>query len=713
MSAPSIYHGPSIYSPRPVIRYTLGLAFPQTPRREFDRAFVDSLLISLPGLREHRDVCDAPGMLERGRCDGEQASLHRLFEHLCIELQNLTGVELHCVRANGGGGIAVDDALVPYEDERVAIEAGRLALELMHSLLPADPPAVDSALSPVDCQRRVESFLQLAERRALSVQDRAIVRAAKARDIPVIRIAGRIVQFGHGRHQQRLSGTDTTRTNVVSNTLATNKDYARRVFGAVGLPVPSYERVYGQRAAVAAAKRIGFPVVVKPNQGNMGRGVSVGMKTAREVREAYKRAREFDRSVIVEQLVAGADYRLLVIDGELRAAAKRVPAHVVGDGVHTIEELVLQANSDPRRGAGQHNSWTRLEFDEQSDRLLAALGYKRDSVARDSEIVYLRRNANTSSGGTAIDVTDQVHPENRDIAVRAARSIGLDVAGVDLLVHDISLPMRAQGGVICEINSRPGIRKHLWPAEGRPRDVIAPILDMLFPPGRPSRIPIAAVTGTGCTTATAHLLAHVLSCDGSTVGLAARDGVFINGRRMDGGGLDGPWAIRMLLLDPAVEVAVVELSPADVLHNGLGYDWCDACAVIDGDEVDAPQLADAVRLVIDATRRSVVLSADDERCRALESSADARLWRISASGQPPAAAQRSVSLENKAGGAAICFRNGGRVAARIPLAHGSGSAAAGAAQDARSELYAAALAVCLGRKPGDVACGLRAFPVQP
>ena len=630
----SIYSGPSVYSRHPVLRYTLALASPETPPRTFDRALVDSLLACLPGLREHRDSCDAPGVLERRARGAKQRALPRLFEHLSIELQSLSGVELHCLSGNGGArSLAVDEAVVPYEDERVGIAAGKLALELIDGLVGG---------GSVDIRSRVEEFRQFAERQALPMQDRAIVQAARARDIPVTRLAGRIVQLGYGRHQQRISGTQTTRLNGISSMLAASKDYSRRVLDAFGLPVVPYERVNRRRAAVEAAKRIGFPVVVKPNDANMGRGVSVGMKTVREVREAYTRARAFGGSVLIEPFVAGADYRMLVIDGKLEAASKRVPAHVVGDGVHTIEELVRLANDDPRRGVGQSASWTRLEFDDQSDRLLADLGYERHSVAREGETVFLRRNANTSSGGTAVDVTDQVHPENRDIAERAARAIGLDIAGVDFLVGDISLPVRDQGGVICEINSRPGIRKHLWPAEGTRRDVTGPIIDMLFPPGTPSRIPIAVVTGTGSTAETARLLAQRLSADGTTVGLAAQDGVFIGGRRVGGAGQDGPSATRMLLLDPAVDAAVIELSPADVLNHGLGFDWCDVCAVIDGEESGTPGLADAIRVVVDATRRSVVLAAADDRCRALESSKDSRLRRINANGRSASAKDRSA-----------------------------------------------------------------------
>jgi cyanophycin synthetase len=620
-----VHHGPSIHSRRPVIRYTLEVS--GGPDLPFLTGQLSGLL---PGLRLRRTPCDIE-------------AVPHLFEHVCIELQNLTGDELACVRAQGPR-VAPDVAVVPFEDERVALEAGTLALALISSFL---------SNRPARFEPRLQEFLQFAERQRLPVQDLAMVSAARTRDMPVLRIAGRLIQLGHGCHQQRLNGSETTHTNIVSNDLASNKDYARRILRAVGLPVPKYERAYRKADAVAAAERIGFPVVVKPNGGNMGAGVSVGMKTAREVGEAFDRTRGLGRSVLVEEFVPGADYRMLVIDGKLEAAARRVPAHVVGDGLHTIEDLVRRANEDPRRGAGQISSWTRLEFDEQSDRLLAELGYERDSVVPDGAIVYLKRIANTSAGGTAVDVTDQVHPENREIAERAAMAIGLDVAGVDLLVKDIAQPMRAQGGVVCEINSRPGLRKHLWPAEGRPRDVTGRIVEMLFPPGSPSRIPIGVVTGLGDTKGVARMLADVLATEGTTVGLASPDGVFIDGKRADGGGMEGSLATRMLLLDPAVELAVIELPPSEALRYGLGYDWADACAVLDGGAIASPELLDAVNLVVASARSHLVLSAEDEKTYDSKHP-EARVWRVSSESRDTAA------------------------------------------------LFAKALALCLGRQPADV-----------
>jgi cyanophycin synthetase len=535
----SVHHGPSIYSRHPVIRYRLELAGDLNP-------FAERLFALSPEVREHYAGC--PSAVEHGSHNGNSQLAH-LFEHACIVLQSFAGARLTCVRA-GGARIGQDEAVIPFDDERVVREAVNLAIEA------SAPPT--SAESRPNWKRRLRGFVRFAKRDRLPVQDMAIVRAAAARDIPIIQIGGRLLQLGHGRHQQRVNGTKTTHTNTFSNDLAANKDYARRVLRAFGLPVPKYERVDRKEDAVAAAQRIGFPVVVKPNRSKMGRGVSVGVKTPDEVREAFERTGKRSRSVLVEEFVEGADYRTLVIDGKLVAAAKRVPAHVIGDGRRTIEQLVRRANRDPRRGDRQANSWTRLELDDQADRLLAERNHRRDSVPFEGEIVYLRRVANTSAGGTAIDVTDHIHPENREIAEGAARAVGLDIAGVDLLVRDITQPMSDQGGVICEINSRPGLRKHLWPAEGRPRDVIGPIVEMLFPPGSRSRIPIAVVTGNGDTRSVARKLADLMGADGFTVGLAAHDGVFIQGKRADLGAVNLPAATRMLLLDSRVDLAIVD-----------------------------------------------------------------------------------------------------------------------------------------------------------
>ena len=721
----SVYHGPSIYARHPVIRHTLVLgALGKSPPRRFAPAFLADLFGCLGGLREQHDSCGAPGVFEQGIQDAERFSINHLFEHVCIELQNLTGIEIRCVRSDGGHGIGIHEAVYPYEDEDVGLESARLALDLIHHLLPTELWSAESLPPAFDFTQRRDAFIVFAERHSLPVQDRALISAARARDIPVTRISGRLVQLGHGRFRQRFSGTKTSLTNVVSNDLAANKDRSRRILGDLGLPVPRHERVYSAREAANAAERIGYPVVVKPNNGKMGRGVSVGMRSAREVRAAYKRARNYGRSAIVEEFVRGDDYRLLVINGQLSAAAKRIPGHVVGDGVHTIEQLVEEANSDPRRGKGQQHAWTCLKFDEQAERLLAELGYTRQSIPHSDEIVYLRRNANTSDGGTAIDVTDDVHPDNRAIAVRAANAIGLDVAGVDFLTSDISRPMTEHGGCICEVNSRPGLRKHLWPAEGKPRDVTGPIIDMLFPPGSSSRIPIVAVTGLGSTTTTARMAAHILMLDGHNVGLATRDGVYINGRLACNAQMAGPAAARMILLDPAVDAAVLETTPRDVILHGLGYDSCDVCAVVNagfgGSELDdsdsSEGLADAIRVVIGAARKAVVVRDDDECSRALADDSDATqcyLVTVNAD-HPPArdhimAGRRSVVLEKAPDGEAISIYDHGSLLAQVPMNRLPELPNASADEALQSALFAAALAFSLGKHPDDIHRGLNTF----
>ena len=594
----SVYTGPNIYFACPVVRHTL--RFPEAPTAERYAVFFTALCDALPELGRNRCSHGAPDCFT-GRSELE---LNHLFEHVCIELQNIAGAQVDCVRSDNTSSINSLQAVVAYEESDVCLEAARVAARCFTEFLESDA-------STVDFTEAVEAFRDFSEQHTLPVQDRALIRSARERDVPVTRLMNRILQLGHGCHQQRMNGTKTSMTNIISNDIAANKDYSRRLFDELGLPSPRFERVRLSRAAVESAEQIGYPVVVKPNTGNLGRGVSVGIKNAKEVRAAYKHARKYGRSVLVEELVDGADYRMLVINGELCAAAKRVPAHVVGDGSQTVEELVDQINQDPRRGVGARFSWTRITFNAQADRLLAELGYTRESVPTEGEFVYLRRNANTSDGGTAVDVTDEVHPDNRDIAIRATLAVGLDIAGVDFLTTDIRRSMWETGGAICEINSRPGLRKHMWPAEGQPRDITGPIVDMLFPRGTQSRIPIAAVTGTGNRSAVARILAHVLAQSGQYVGLVTMGQAFINGRPIGEASLTLPEATRMVLLDPRVDALVIDSDPEDILQYGLGHDASDVCVIVEAGlhrTISADGI-EAIGVLARTTREAIALGA--------------------------------------------------------------------------------------------------------
>jgi len=624
VASSTIYCGPNIYAPTSVVRYELrGLQ--QSARGNEVRDLLEALFRKLPGLRTDREVCSAPGCTGAGEAS-EALAVSHLFEHVCVLLQNHAGAELACLRSSLPVAADPAAATVPYEEAEICIEAARLACEFITSLAAAEDGSTEAGPQACDFPGRLAQFIRFAARVALPAQDRALVRAAVGRGIPAVRLMGRVVVLGQGRFQQRVNGTKTSFTNVLGNDLAANKDYSRRLLGELGLPVPRFERVQNRRRAVEAASRIGYPVVVKPNDGSMGRAVSIGMKNRREVSDAYRRAREVSRSVLVEELVEGNDYRMLVINGKFCAASRRVPGHVVGDGVHTVEELVDEVNRDPRRNVGATSSWTRIELDEQANRLLAELGYTRGSVPPDGEVVYLRRNANTSDGGTAVDVTDDVHPDNREIAVRAAKAIGLDIAGVDFLTKDISSSMWENGGRICEINSRPGVRKHLWPAQGNPRDVLTPVIDMLFPTGRPSRVKIAGIVGTGNSRIVAQMLVQLLTAAGRHVGLAAQGRVFCGGRQTEDPELTFPAAMRRVLLDPDVEVAVLEIAPDDVLRYGLGCDVLDVVAVVNArsstpgensQQTDPDKRLEAVGVVVRAARHVVKVGKPAELAGAL------------------------------------------------------------------------------------------------
>ncbi|MGI9329986.1 MAG: cyanophycin synthetase family protein [Gammaproteobacteria bacterium] len=594
----AIYTGPSIYSSSRVVRFRLDLG--TAPTAESLSTQVKALGSALPGLLKTNSTGDAPDSVT----NGESPEPCHLFEHICVELQNMAGARLSCARCADSASTNTREAIVAYEEADICIEAARVTASWFDKYLKPETQPTAASLAA-----DMEAFHEFSEDRALPVQDRALLRSARERKVPAIRLMGRILQLGQGVYQKRLSATKTTLTSVVSNDIATNKDYSRRLLEELGLPSPRYERVYRGRAAVKAAVRIGFPVVVKPNSGNLGKGVVVGVKTKSEVRAAYKYARQVARSILIEELVEGADYRMLLIGGKLVAAAKRVPAHVVGDGIHSIKELVDEINRDPRRGVGARFAWTKISLNEKADQLLAELGYTTETVPREGEEVFLRRNANTSDGGTAVDVTDQVHPDNVDISVRAALAMGLDIAGVDLLTTDISQSIWEAGGAICEINSRPGLRKHMWPAQGQPRDVTGPIVDMLFPPGAPSRVALAAVTGAGNRAFVARLLAHILSHSGRHVGLVTGGRALVDGRAVHGESVSLPVATRTVFIDPRVDTVVIDAAPDEIAQYGLGHDACEVCTIVGDSRTPLPSSdLESIAVVARGASEAILLS---------------------------------------------------------------------------------------------------------
>jgi len=621
----NIFVGPNMYAHFPVVRHVLDLGeLEHWPTGKLGEEFITPLLDALPGLHEHGcSYRDAGGFVRRLRED-EGTWLGHVMEHVAIELQNVAGSAVTFGRTRSIDGQPGHYNMVfQYKDVAVGREASALAMNLIQSLLPDNLKSDKAPGADWDFASQRDDFIRYAQKRAFGPSTQSLIDAAEARDIPWLRLNDySLVQFGHGRYQHRIQATTTGKTSNIAVELAADKEETNGILRDLGLPVPTQKLVRRARDAVRAAERIGYPVVLKPLSGNHGRGVSINLKTQSEVETAFEKAVEHGRTVIVESFLEGFDHRLLVINGELVAAAKRVPGHVVGDGKHTIEQLVEAVNADPRRGVGHEKVLTRLEFDHQAERLLAKLGYDKDSVPPEGEEVFLRTTANLSTGGTAIDVTDTIHPDNREMAIRAIKAIGLDIGGVDFLTFDITESYRDTGGGICEVNAGPGFRMHVAPSEGTPRDVSGPVINMLFPPDSPSRIPIAAITGTNGKTTTSRMLAHILKMAGRTVGQTSTDGVYIDGKLSVSGDMTGPVAAQMILRDPSVDAAVMEVARGGMLRSGLGFQKCDvACCInVTADHLGLrgidtlEQLAEIKRVPVEIATDAAVLNADDPHC---------------------------------------------------------------------------------------------------
>jgi cyanophycin synthetase len=625
-----VYRGPHYYSHTPMVRIQVDLGTLEEYPTNRIPGFTDALLDVLPGVGRHGCSLRTRGGFEKRLREGTW--LGHVAEHVALELQTLAGS-----RATRGKTRSVKNrpgvynVMFAYNEEKVGLAAGRAAFELVESLLPPELKGI-KGLGRIwefdgefDLERRLDALKRLVRRTALGPTTKALVDEAERRGIPVMRLdEASLIQFGHGRYQQRIRASITGRTAFVATELASDKNMTKKLLDESGIPIPRGVVVRDVEEAVRAARRLGYPLVTKPLDGNHGRGVTIAIESEEQLRFGFEEARaqaKNRRDVIVEQFFPGNDHRILVVNGKTVAVAERIPAQVVGDGVSTIRQLVEEVNRDPRRGDGHENVMTRIRIDNLVEEFLSRSGRTPDSIPEAEQVVQLRATANLSTGGTAVDRTNEIHPDNADIARRAAMIIGLDVCGVDFVCPDIGRSIRETGGGVIEVNAAPGLRMHLEPSEGAPRDVARPIIEMLFPRGAQTRVPIVAITGTNGKSTVGRMTKHILRYTGCTVGLTSTTGVYINDVLIHEGDATGPRSARMILRDPTVEVAVLETARGGLLREGLAFREADIGVALNvtadhlglkGIET-VEDLADVKSVVVEAVRRGgfSVLNADD------------------------------------------------------------------------------------------------------
>ncbi len=536
----------------------------QKPSNKID-GFGERLQKMFPGMYEHRCSVGSPGGFFQRVTDGTW--MGHVIEHIALEIQTLAGMDVGFGRTRGYGEDGVYNVVFAYMEEAVGRFAAESSVAICEALISG---------KEYDLEADIQKMRELRESVRLGPSTGSIIEEAEARGIPWIRLNKySLCQLGYGANQKRIQATVTSETSSIGVELACDKEDTNYLLQQAEVEVPRGEIIRRESSLEETCKYVGFPLVIKPVDGNHGRGITVNIKNFKDAVVAFAAAREISRAVIVEKFVVGEDYRLLVINNKLVAAAKRTPAHVIGDGKSTIQELVDKVNSDPRRGYGHENVLTQITINELTKTIIAAKGYNLDSVIAEGEMLVLKDTANLSTGGTSEDVTDIVHPANVSMAERISKIIDLDICGIDIMTTDISQPLGETGGAVLEVNAGPGFRMHLAPSKGLARNVAAPVIDKLFPHGDTGRIPIIAVTGTNGKTTTTRLIAHIAKLNGKRVGYTTSDGVYIQNRLLVTGDCTGPSSAEFVLKDPTVNFAVLECARGGLLRAGLGFKKCD------------------------------------------------------------------------------------------------------------------------------------------
>lgn len=607
----TIYRGRNIFSHRPTMKMIVDIGkYGKIPTNRIP-GFNEKLLALFPGLRTN--VCGVGyegGFVERLE---EGTYMAHVLEHVVLEMQAMVGYDLHYGKTRVIKEPSVYYLVYEYENEVCGLECGKASVFILNRLLEGEE---------IEIGEFIEYLKRISGEAELGPSTTAIVNETKKRNIPVTRIGnGSLVRLGYGKFSRLIEATLTDATSCISADISSNKQFTKFLLGEQQIPVPYGKVVFSEISAQMVSRQIGLPVVIKPFDANQGKGVHLNLKKKKEIIAAFKDAAKYSNGIIVEQYISGRDYRVLVVGGKVCAVAERLPALVTGDGEHTIEELVKILNEDPRRGEQHEKALTKIRLDAVADKFLKLHHMTRESIPAAGEVVKLRGNANLSTGGTSIDCTDLIHPDNADIAVRAANAIGIDIAGIDIVTEDIAKSIYDTGGAVVEVNTAPGIRMHLYPNEGTPRNVAEDIVNWLFPDDSAAHFPIVSVTGTNGKTTVVRLIAHVLSAAGKTVGITSTSGTYINDKCICRGDNSGPRSARALLSNKSIDAAVLETARGGIVREGLGYDLADVGVItnISGDHlgldgINTPEdLAFVKSLVAEAIKESgaAVLNAED------------------------------------------------------------------------------------------------------
>ena len=647
--------GPNIWSIRRTKLIQMRLDLEELEERPTDKiqGFRERLEALLPTLIEHRCSEGCYGgffqRVDRGTWMGH------VIEHIALEIQTLAGMNVGFGRTRETKTPGIYNVVFNYLEEKVGVYSAKAAVRIAEALIEG---------TVYDLSADIQKMKEIREDVRLGPSTGSIVDEAVSRDIPFLRLGrNSLIQLGAGVNQMRFQATITCKTSNIAVDIACNKEQTKKMLNEASIPVAKGDICYDKEDLEETIADIGYPIVIKPLDGNHGKGASINVTNWEDAVKGLKHAKEYSRRVIVEKFITGFDFRVLVINNEVIAAAQRVPAHVVGNGKNTIQELIDITNEDPRRGYGHENVLTEITIDKSTERLIDNAGYTLSSILSDNETLYLKSTANLSTGGTSVDVTDLMHPENVFIAERISRVIGLDICGIDIMAPNLTQSLKENGGVILEVNAAPGFRMHLAPSEGLPRNVAAPVIDMLYPPGKPSRIPIISVTGTNGKTTTTRLIAHIVKNNNYKVGFTTSDGIYIQNHMMEKGDTTGPISAEYILKDPNVEFAVLETARGGILRSGLGFKVCDIGVITNiqedhlgiSDIHDLKDLSRVKSVVVESVKKDgwAVLNGEDENCLEIAKSLSCNVALFSLDENCPAIIEHCSE-----GGIAAIYENG-------------------------------------------------------